>query len=376
MTGRLGHLPPEPDTHLALAADVAGWGLGRATTLRDRPLADPDWETFFTLVKRQRLTGFLAEATRADSFAMTPHQRDELFEVHGFLVRRVLLLESVLVEVVRHLEALGIGHRVLKGAALAHTVYPDPAVRPYVDIDVLVPSSDFDAAVEGLIASGATRVRPEPRPGFVSRFGKSVELTRPDRVSIDLHRALAPGAWAVLMNPADMFDTHIDVQLLGFSVHGLGPAERFMHACYHATVGSQELRLIALRDVVQSALAPDFDERAAVARADAWGASTVAAVAVRLAWDVFRPTARPTLVDWARSHRPEPHADRLFEITTGISEDPGPREVLEMLRAIPGLRAKVSYVNALTFPGRDYLAARGQSRASRLLQGARLLRRR
>ena len=79
-------------------------------------------------------------------------------------------------------------------------------------------------------------------------------------------------------------------------------------------------------------------------------------------------------MDWARSHRPEPHAYRLFEITTGISEDPGPREVLEMLRAIPGMRAKVSYVNALTFPGRDYLAARGQNRASRLLQGARLLR--
>jgi hypothetical protein len=43
----------------------------------------------------------------------------------------------------------------VKGPALAELAYPDPALRPYVDLDVLVHPAGFGAAVAALEAYGA-----------------------------------------------------------------------------------------------------------------------------------------------------------------------------------------------------------------------------
>jgi hypothetical protein len=287
---------------------------------------------------------------------------------------RVLLLEHALVELSLRLRATGIEHRVLKGPALAHTVYPDAAMRPYVDIDLLVRSSALDETAAWLQHEGASRVHVEPRAGFVGRYGKSVELVRDDGVSVDLHCALAPGVWALLMDASDLFTEAIMIDLFDEPVPGLVATDRFIHACFHATVGSVGLRLLALRDVVQCVLAPDFDAARVRRRAAAWSASTVVAVAVELAWDTLRPDARPEIVEWALRHQPSGRDVRLFTMKSGIADDPGMSEILEMTKAIPGLRAKAGYLGALLFPTSEYLAERGQTRISRLLRGARLVR--
>lgn len=366
----LTHAPPAPGTLLGLAADVAGWDLRPWAEMVECALGEADWCEFLRIVSGHRLTGFLLDAADAGAFALTRTQHEELSYVHGCLIQHVLQLESALVEVVHELTELGIAHRVLKGAALAHSIYPNPTARLYADIDVLVPSGDLNAAIDGLTRTGATRARIEPRAGFTSRFGKSVDLTRPDGVCIDLHRALAPGAWAVLMDPDALFLTKIDITLAlsGATIHGLGPADRFVHACYHATVGSKQLLLLPLRDVVQTALAPDLDERAALDLATAWGASAVVAVAVRLAWDALRPATHSTILDWADTHPPNQRDQRQLGKVRGES-------TREMLRAIPGLRHKLAYAGALLFPSPAYLAERGQSRVGRLRRGIEQLRR-
>jgi hypothetical protein len=363
------HTPPAPGSLLALAAGVAGWGLSPPSVLAPAALDHSDWRELLRIISGHRLGGFLLEAADGDGFPLTSAQREELLYVHGSLVRRVLRLESALAEIVGLLTSLGIDHRVLKGAALAHTVYPDATARPYADVDVLVRRRDLYAAIDGLHAIGARGDTAEPRPGFFSRFAKSVELIGADGVSIDLHQAIAPGVWTVRMDPDELFLTRVEVALPvpGATVYGLGPAERFVHACFHATVGSRQLLLIPLRDVVQTAVAPDFDERAALDLATSWRASSVVAAAVDLAWEVLRPAARPALVEWASSYRPDGRDERLF--TRGR----GGREV-QMVRAIPGLRHKLAYAGALLFPSTAYLAERGQTRAAHLRRGIPLLR--
>jgi hypothetical protein len=52
------------------------------------------------------------------------------------------------------LEATGIPALVLKGAALAHLVYPFPFLRPMRDVDLLVPADQADCAWRRLVADG------------------------------------------------------------------------------------------------------------------------------------------------------------------------------------------------------------------------------
>ena len=67
----------------------------------------------------------------------------------------------------------GVEHRVLKGSALAHLDYDDPALRSFGDNDVLVRSTQFDAAVAALTDRRAPRKFPEARPGFDRRSARA-----------------------------------------------------------------------------------------------------------------------------------------------------------------------------------------------------------
>src|SRR5262249_35556323 len=52
------------------------------------------------------------------------------------------------------LAGLGIRPILMKGAALAYTVYPEPALRPHADIDLLVAPADRERCTAGLAALG------------------------------------------------------------------------------------------------------------------------------------------------------------------------------------------------------------------------------
>jgi hypothetical protein len=62
------------------------------------------------------------------------------------------------------LEAAGIAALILKGAALAHLVYPFPFLRPMRDLDLLVPADHADRAWRRLLASGFSPAGPHPGP--------------------------------------------------------------------------------------------------------------------------------------------------------------------------------------------------------------------
>ena len=68
---------------------------------------------------------------------------------------------------------------VLKGAVLAHGAYPDPALRPFTDLDLLVAGPSHDDAVEAFEALGYVRSRPEPAPGYDARVAKALTLSHP-----------------------------------------------------------------------------------------------------------------------------------------------------------------------------------------------------
>jgi myo-inositol catabolism protein IolC len=72
------------------------------------------------------------------------------------IVARQLALDAETAEVVQAVRARGAETVLLKGPAVARTLYPDPARRPYDDIDLLVEPGGDAAAVAVLRASDYT----------------------------------------------------------------------------------------------------------------------------------------------------------------------------------------------------------------------------
>ncbi|MEP6977240.1 MAG: nucleotidyltransferase family protein [Thermoleophilia bacterium] len=78
---------------------------------------------------------------------------------------------------------------LLKGPAVADRFYADPRLRPFVDIDLLVPREELPDGVKALVAAGFEPLE-EFRPGFGEELGHDVHLVRGSgagRVDVELH---------------------------------------------------------------------------------------------------------------------------------------------------------------------------------------------
>jgi hypothetical protein len=90
--------------------------------------------------------------------------------------------------------------------ALANTVYADPALRVFADVDLLVPSADFGHAARILeSALGADRALPEIRPGFDARFGREAMLRSDNGLALDIHRTFVDGGFGLTVDLDDLF---------------------------------------------------------------------------------------------------------------------------------------------------------------------------
>ena len=95
--------------------------------------------------------------------------------------------------------------RVLKGSAVAHIDFPDPGLRSFGDVDMLVRAGDFGRAVGVLETMGGRRRVPELRPGFDRRFGKGAVIKLPSDLEIDLHRTFVAGALGMTIDLDSLF---------------------------------------------------------------------------------------------------------------------------------------------------------------------------
>lgn len=281
-------------------------------------------------------------------------------------------LEALMLDVLGQLDESGIYHRVLKGSAAAHLDYPDPSLRCFGDVDVLVPSDGFERSVQLLEQAGGARRYPEPRPGFDRRFTKGVAVVTAMNLEVDLHRTLALGPFGLLVELDDLWSSQETFELAGRSVSSLNRERRFLHACYHAALGDRRPRLVALRDVAQ-AMDPgstplDLDD--VLGLASRWRGCIVVARAITLAEHTFELSPSP-LTEWARLYRPS-RRERLALATYVGSHSASAARSLASVLAVPGARAKGSYLRAVLMPQ----SASGQPnrRTDRVRRGARSLR--
>lgn len=361
MTPRRPASPVEPHRSGSelLLASVAARGLpGGVATFPSTPLGTSDWKRLVEGSKEQRILGRLVGALRDGSLPGTAEQHAEARAAFRTSSVWVLTLEQQLLDVVAGLEEKDIPVRVLKGPAIARTLYVgDEALRSFVDIDLLVPGDRFEEAGGVVAARGGRRRHLEPRRGFDSRFSKAVTYAMPSGFGVDLHRTLAAGPYGFTVDWRDLFAATTPFRLAGRTLQGLDHHDAFLHACLHAMLGDRPPRLVPLRDVAQFLVGADLDLDLVLRRAASWKVEAVLALAVLTAQrQLVRGRGLP-LGSWARSYRPRRWES--YVLDTYVSERRDyPRQLLVALPFVPGIRSKLAYLSALALPESSYVESR------------------
>ncbi|MGZ4759801.1 MAG: nucleotidyltransferase family protein, partial [Acidimicrobiales bacterium] len=298
-------------TPLDVLRAVAAHGLPGAPPLPPLPREPARWRELVALAERQRVLGLLVAAADDGGLAPDDPRRADLLDLHRHWCAHDLRLERMLVQVADRLDADHIDFVVLKGPALAHGRYPDPSLRLFADLDLLVRSGQVTAAATAIgDVLDATPELPELRVGFDDRFGKEVMLrtaattSAPGGFEIDLHRTLIAGALGLTIPLGSLFSTTATLALGGHELPVLDRVPTMLAACYQASISDSPPRLASARDLAQIVFddPPPVDDLRAAARR--WRATAVVTDALTRTWRTLGLPPEPFVERWLALARP------------------------------------------------------------------------
>ncbi len=191
--------------------------------LANRPLACITPLLFYNLKK-------IAGRSTIPQFVM-----DRLRTRYVGVLRRNTLIYRQLHEVLEGLQNEGIPVILLKGVALAETVYPDIALRPMSDIDFLVKETDLHTVIEVLTKLDYT---PSDRTEYYEKHHHLVPYRKLDAkhrnaVTIEVHHNIVPEPFMSRINADCLWEGAQTVNIAGFDALILSPENLILHLCVH-----------------------------------------------------------------------------------------------------------------------------------------------
>ena len=271
---------------------------------------DKRWQM---IARIDRLGGLLRSAIDAGDIVADDRAVERVTDIWQQQLIASVVVEALVVRTAEILDDAGITWRLTKGAAVAHLDYPDPALRPFGDADVLVHPAHWDRAIEALTSSGCRRQVSEVQPGWDNRFGKGATLNSPEGLEIDLHRRFAIGRFGVRSRMEDLYGDGDSITLAGRAIPTLDGPGRLLHSCHHAALGGFR-HYRAHRDVAQQLLVTQVDWRAAVDLATSWRVQAVVARAITDTWRVLGLKINHPAHAWATSTRISPLDRRALDV--------------------------------------------------------------
>jgi hypothetical protein len=248
---------PEDDLNYL---DEAAMSYLKATLKCDKAPAVPaisrrDWNKLDAMLNCHFIKSFLYYKTARMPRASKPP--DHILKKWGkaFLSSRVrtLNLEIQLREILDAFNANHIPLLILKGPALGFTAYPDPAIRPYSDLDLLVNSSDMQISRNILEKTGyqcMTNRHDVSRDFYCEEtFLPTTAMER--KLAIELHWDLDTFSGANrLEGIPDLFDRAVEIKTPAITFRSLHPVDALVHRALKNTFHhDDDMRLIWILDI-------------------------------------------------------------------------------------------------------------------------------
>ena len=224
----LDSLSPEAQLLLLTAGGDANDGAIRAL------LAGPlDWAKLTWLAETERATPVLWR--RLMALGPLPAEAEPLHRMAMVAEFRMSHLESRLLSALDTLKAAGVDAGLLKGAALALTVYGSFVARPMSDVDLLVARENAARARDALLASGWTSGADELAPEFYAGHHHLPPLVdaQGTGTSVELHTSLFFEGHPFRFSSDDVRARAEWVTVRGRAVLVPSVHDQLLHLCLH-----------------------------------------------------------------------------------------------------------------------------------------------
>ena len=226
--------------------------LGADETL-DFSIRDDEWQALAEAALRHQLAPVLhASLNKLRLRDSLPEAVDtQLSQAAMFTVLESMRAEAELALLHLAFDAEQLPFLLLKGAALAPTLYGDVSLRPFSDLDILVRPAERTCAASILHRQGY-RFPPQPAAGFQLAFGYEEHHKRDgdSPAFVDLHwHVLAPTYHRQLDGGGWFWQEPQPIPWGKIIFYGLGPEQLFVHLCAHLVLQNRSVMLLRSYDV-------------------------------------------------------------------------------------------------------------------------------
>jgi len=314
---------------LKISEDLLNYfrGLLRGETTVPPKASFSDWADLLALLRPHKIIPFLYWRLLSLPEESSPPEpiRDQMRRAFLGSVVRAVRTERQLFELHQAFRQKGLRFLVMRGPALACSIYPEPGLRPGTDLDLLLPREEVSAAREVLENEGyrCLSKRFEAGESFF-REEEFVHRGKPgERVPIDLHWT----PWELyhfFENPPgekleDLFARAFKVESSGLTFETFDPVDALIQTVVHiALIHRRDARLIWVVDVALLAgmLSNSEDWEVLQNRSVAWNGRLALERCLRMAqaWTGLRLPQE--FEDFARWPPPTENERILWEQTT------------------------------------------------------------
>ena len=222
-------------------------------SLREAAGQFTQWADLPNLAEEHGIAPLLYHHLGAIEFSPPPPTRRAL---QGLVLRHRqanAIRSRVLSQILTAFQAEGIAILVLKGAALAHVVYPQPGLRPMRDIDLLARPAEAERAQTLLTGLGFREAKiGKPLPPAHHHLPPVKKVVEGLTVTLELHHRLLPHTGR---HPSfdRLWNSAVSFSVNGTKAYTLSPADMLWHIYRHSfalPLIVEPLRLIWVADFV------------------------------------------------------------------------------------------------------------------------------
>ncbi len=335
-------------------------------------LAQEDWEVLEATARAERVAPLIYQ--KLGNSLLTLEQNDRVCQHIGVLRGKLAadyytsaaynqLLFNELGRVSAKLHGESIRAVLLKGAALAISVYPDIALRPMGDLDLLVSSQTLDVASNIIESLGYKKIIPEMqgfKPLDNRAFNHEVKLVGgpQDSVLVELHWNLVGGDADRRSPELDWFCQEIQSSELPNNepVNIFSPTANLVYLCAHVMLQHGEYRssllwfydLQLLIDKYKDSI--EWDRLPEISARFHWAdAVYLALVGVQMRFGTDLPGG---IIDKIKAHS-DPRTRRMVEINAEIEDERLANLLIS--REAYNLSARMRIGMTHIFPGAAYM---------------------
>ena len=211
-----------------------------ADRLRALAARGPDWDRVAARALEHGLGTLVTRALRRAAVEPDATAAARLATDERAGERWGLALAAETANVLRALEAGGVGALPLKGVALGVTAYGDPAVRRSGDVDVLIRPADAERAARALAARGYADLMPldaYERGWFARSVRQLPPVARPGGPKVEVHTAVHHPLLALDLDVGGLFARARATDLPTGPVAAMSPEDSLLVVVSHALRG-------------------------------------------------------------------------------------------------------------------------------------------